>query len=882
VPSGFTDWADLGVFPAQDVEEGVPIGMRMALVAGRVLTRPDPSKGGAASVTEYAREHGLGTLGDVHPWFFWQTKEREKRAMGSWAQMWGAIVTDSASSYYGGSAGVQPLTRDEGDHQTNDPRYRVVQPAWSRALPWQPEGMLAIVAPSTSETEPGSTMLSADRRLVAANVGGPGQCGTTVVDLQPEGELCMDGSINPGQYGRHARLQAIFRVIALPGMGIGGRSNLNSIALNYGYSQQDGIVGLGMIYGPALGGGGGGSGGPITEGGNSRTGPITEGGNSNPHLSTGDTNPYRSGNLGGYSAPSGPGSPGEPAGRGGGGFAGPGGGAFGDSGGEGPNASDATAVEGFGKFASAARGGHAIGFMSAAVSGPIMFGCTRHVVGTDRDGHLMTPAHITTNTLVFDSPDRDGPFLFEGEFPRASVAQVPNLVHLSWDKNTDHSFIGGTRPGKWRWWTTVPYVESDSKPTGPGTGTTPSSPSTPSTPGAPGRPSTPGSPGRPSTPGAPGAPGSPTQPPGPGRPWTPGGGTWPLPPGAPGTYGPGPHFGSPPSTPSVPGLPSTPPTPTRPPTQPKPRGKPRGPVTGEPAKPSAPLAPSEMPWLNDYTTSPGSQLNSGRGNNFRYFDLEDAADEIQDLGGPAGVITKVGGSARGRDVGLYGIFHPFNNSFAALAFRPQLWIKGAPNFEHNPLLSADVLRREERSRPSTITVRAWGAQSNSGDWDYIEPPVSSRARGGTVNGGLLFAPSEFEMEDYLGINSDADTDSPLATTYAMFAPGVAVAFGKPTVSGVPSDMSKVIHQDTASGELLISELNASGVATNIAKFSQDTADDPALPYAEFEGTRGVKIPSGTTTQRPSAPVNGDLRVNTTSDELEYYSGGSWRTLSGAI
>ena len=119
---GFTDWTDLGIFPAQDVEEGVPIGMRMALVAGRVLKRPEAGGGGAAAVTEYAREHGLGTLGDVHPWFFWQTKEREKRAMGSWSQMWGAVVTDSASSYYGGSAGVQPLTRDEGDHQVNDPR----------------------------------------------------------------------------------------------------------------------------------------------------------------------------------------------------------------------------------------------------------------------------------------------------------------------------------------------------------------------------------------------------------------------------------------------------------------------------------------------------------------------------------------------------------------------------------------------------------------------------------------------------------------------------------------------------------------------------------------------------------------------------------------
>ena len=881
---GFTDWTDLGIFPAQDVEEGVPIGMRMALVAGRVLKRPEAGGGGAAAVTEYAREHGLGTLGDVHPWFFWQTKEREKRAMGSWSQMWGAVVTDSASSYYGGSAGVQPLTRDEGDHQVNDPRYRVVQPAWSRALPWQPEGMLAIVAPSTSETEPGSTMLSADRRLVAANVGGPGQCGTLVVDLQPEGVLCMDGSTNPGQLGRHARLQSIFRVIALPGAGIGGTSGLNSLALNYGYSQQDGILGLGMIYGPSISGGGGGGGGPITQGGSGRPGPITQGGNSNIGPGTGDTNQYRTGGTGGRTSPSGPGSPGEPPGRGGPGFAGPGGGAFGDSGGEGENASEATAVEGFGRFSSAARGGHAIGLMSALASGPIMFGCTRHVVGTDRDGHLMTPAHITTNTLVFDSPDRDGPFLFEGEFPRATVAQVPTLVHLSWDRNTDHTFVGGTRPGKWRWWTSVPYVESEEdegkegKPTTPGTPSTPSGPSNPSSPSTPGVPSGPGAgapgapnspirPGSPVRPGSPTAPNSPIRPgsppPAPKRPWRPGAPAGTLPP----TTG----DGSLPSTPATPPRYQEPPDKTKGPIRP-------GPGPGGGSVPSTPLAPAELHPIGDYAITSGSQAHSGRGTNFQRFDLEETADEVRERGGPAGVITHVGGSARGRDVGLYGIFHPFNNGFAAIAFRPQLWIKGAPNFEHNPLLSADVLRREERTRPSTVTVRAWGAQNNSGDWSYVQPPVSSRARGGTVNGGLLFAPSEFEMEDYLGINSVADTSSPSASTYVTFAPKVRVTFGLPTTSGHPSSASKVLYQASASGELIIAQVGTAGALTSIMKASVNATD--TQPYVEIEGTRAVRIPAGEDSQRPTSPAEGDLRVNTTTNNLEYYAGGAWRTLLG--
>ncbi len=106
---GFTDWTDLGIFPLQDVQEGVPVGMRMSMVAGRVKRRPDPGENGE-SLTEYAREDGLGTLGDIHPWFFWQTSERESRDMGSWSMAWGTSVTSAYNQQYGWPVGVQPLT----------------------------------------------------------------------------------------------------------------------------------------------------------------------------------------------------------------------------------------------------------------------------------------------------------------------------------------------------------------------------------------------------------------------------------------------------------------------------------------------------------------------------------------------------------------------------------------------------------------------------------------------------------------------------------------------------------------------------------------------------------------------------------------------------
>jgi len=877
---GFTDWTNLGILPLQDTEEGVPIGMRMAIVGGRVHLRPDAGDNGAASLTEYAKEDGLGTLGDVHPWLFWQVKEREKRAMGSWSMAWGALVTDSASAYYGGFAGVQPLTRN-GRSMVNDTRYRVIEPAWQSALPWQPEGMLAMVMPSTDEKEPSSVMLSGDRRLVAAGASGPGQAGTTIVDMQPDGVLCMGGSASPGDGGRHARLQALVRVIALNDGSAGrlGGSGLNSIALNYGLSQQDGIVGYGMIYGPGVSGGGGGEEGPSTGGsGTTGEGPIT-----------GQSGPIRPG------SPNAPGTPGGPSGaqppppRNGPDFAGPGGGSLNAGGPEGPNASDETTVADFGTFQSKAQPGYAIGFMSAVASGPIVFGCGKHVVGIDKDGHRMTSAHLSTESYFFNSGSRDGPLMFEGKFPDSPAEHsIPTLVHLSWDEKQNHNFLGGTRAGKWRWWTTVPYLESEEEEE-EGTNTPPpgskGEPSGPSTPGVPAGPTTPGG-GRPSGPGAPNAPATPGAPTGPNAPAsTPRG---PIRPGAPtrpprGPIRPGPAAGASPRGPIRPGGPPKTTSPKGPIRPGSPLRPPSGPIRPGPG-PNAP----ETPWITgeydvnqrpstNYPVPAGASALSGRGTNYNTTGLEPIADTIQEQRGPAGVVNQVGGSAQGRDVGLYSIFHPFNTAFSAISLRPQLWVKGAPNFEHNPFLGARAYRGEERTRPSVLTIRAWGAQNQSGEWDYIQPPSTSRARGGVVNGGLLIAPAEFEMEDYLGINSNADTDSPSSETYVTFAPKVVAVFGTPMTQGRPSLSSKLIHQDAAGGALLFSavvntEAGAIGGETDaIAKMSVVASQG----YLELEGTGAMNLPVGTTAQQPSSPSEGDFRYNSSDSAIEYYDGSAW-------
>ena len=51
------------------------------------------------------------------------------------------------------------------------------------------------------------------------------------------------------------------------------------------------------------------------------------------------------------------------------------------------------------------------------------------------------------------------------------------------------------------------------------------------------------------------------------------------------------------------------------------------------------------------------------------------------------------------------------------------------------------------------------------------------------------------------------------------------------------------------------------------------ASNPVIP-----GTAAIQIPSGTTAQRPSSPVNGDMRFNTSTNAYEQYTNGSWKNI----
>jgi hypothetical protein len=51
--------------------------------------------------------------------------------------------------------------------------------------------------------------------------------------------------------------------------------------------------------------------------------------------------------------------------------------------------------------------------------------------------------------------------------------------------------------------------------------------------------------------------------------------------------------------------------------------------------------------------------------------------------------------------------------------------------------------------------------------------------------------------------------------------------------------------------------------------------------ATFNTTTAIKIPVGTTVQRPATPVAGQLRYNSTLDQAEIYSGTEWKAVGGS-
>ncbi len=992
-----TDWADIGVFPLQDHDDSnPPIGIRQQLVGMRVGKLDEAQSGNEdAGIVQYAKQDGKGTLGDVHPWQFYQTKGRNDRPMGSWQNSFGClsvIPEDGSSSTLRGrlsNSGSFAIPSTTGGHDEEisvscvpirsssydeDSRYSpITVKEWPKCLPNVPAGMLVLSMAGTEERSQEDLIFPGlDGRIICPNAFPSDSMGTLVVDFQPKDTICMDKAEYPGRGGRAAMIQTVFRVIPMPDqISMAPKQPGNSIALQFAQSGQGGVPGYGLIYakgdsrvakdntpgtkdGPVTGAPAHPSATPITPPPRNTGGaPGSNGAGGGNDSSNGGADsgagrgvePGPAWGLGPGVMNGGGGVGGDGGSQGGSGSGGTGGNAGGSEGsrgggGEGgrsaggnaqrPGASgsggtkdEAIGVCASGKFEPVGTN-NALAFLAAVPTfGPIHpghFKKDKHAIGHSKDGEVINSGHIPTTALFYKDQEKDAALEFTNlKYPTPGPLPGISRVHLAYDAKKDHDWITGEASGLWRWFAEIPEFVPKRPPSEPPT-TPPTDdddeddPKAPTTP-----PSTPIPPG--STPEGPTSGGESDDGTEPGEnegPLSGGGGV--LRPNPPADTGEG-GGGSPSRDPSG-GRRETPDVPM-PDSNPESRGgggtgwdSPADPLPGFP-----PLfrPPSEVPFhgfewgtIGDtYPDGGGSGMfpiqpfgrcgtppgESGRGGT-------DAPGPTSGGGvggsGADGGMVPYGtsgtsgtdmpmrqggaiiGGARGnfRHMGihhtvgevdedsqwLYAVMNPMMTGFAAQTFRPELLERGYASFIHNPEIPRRILEMDEANRPNVVTLRSWGTQDN-GEWGYVERPTTSRARGGTANGGAIYTQPDVEILDLLEGEGSVSSD---VESLVGFADGVTQFFGTPNFDGGLDAGSFVIRRN---GDALeISQLDSSRNETPLLSLEVDQSSGEAV--VTMEGTDATILPVGTTGERPTG-VMGMTRFNSTTSRFEGFDGTTW-------
>jgi len=103
-------------------------------------------------------------------------------------------------------------------------------------------------------------------------------------------------------------------------------------------------------------------------------------------------------------------------------------------------------------------------------------------------------------------------------------------------------------------------------------------------------------------------------------------------------------------------------------------------------------------------------------------------------------------------------------------------------------------------------------------------------------------------------------------------PGGEISFTSYSFAGLAD--SSVLRNGVTLGDLIVSDgVTDYDQLDGIAYIVNQVSTNPI-----FIGREGMRFPNGTTEERPQNPMEGQIRINTSTTQLEFYLGGEWRNI----
>lgn len=176
---------------------------------------------------------------------------------------------------------------------------------------------------------------------------------------------------------------------------------------------------------------------------------------------------------------------------------------------------------------------------------------------------------------------------------------------------------------------------------------------------------------------------------------------------------------------------------------------------------------------------------------------------------------------------------------------------------------------------------------------YVDGQQVTAARLNNQTNGAVLLPGAVTDQTAIASGSVATGDTLIVHDLSASALRKATA-GELLGSGVPITTSSITGSTGAdlvitpaagqkvdvAGDIEAEDATLTGGLTVTGNTTLDASLD-VNGAASFNTTSAVKIPVGTTGQRPGTPVAGQMRYNSTLDQAEIYSGTDWKAVGGS-